>query len=343
MGIKERAYIFMENSKTKGKSVLIFSMAALLVLGVASVVANESIKMLSVKAEATTYTFTMDKDHLLTDNVVKVGSTNYTVWLSNDKYTKGTDTFGTMGAGGYLVSCGRLFGIKSITADLASGSMRANFANEVANNWSRQTSINQANFVAGVSSTVNIEGNPDVFYLEFPSATVINSISLTYTCQAIDEPTQESSDLLDLSKEIDGLSQSGDLSWAVSTSKVATGSVRSHHIFAPANTADKNWRNIMIQLKTPVVVTTTGHFAVTAYADAGSKPWLSFKTFKTFNSSWAQFGTELGGDYGVGSWTTFNLTPTEAGTVSILRVGFDTVDSTSPLSVYVDNVQWINA
>jgi len=331
----------MENSKFSKRSILALSMAAFLAVGGIALAAAGAIKNSpKVEAEATTYTFTMDKNHLLASNLVKVGSTNYSIWLSNDKYTAGTTNFGTILSGGYLVSCNPLYGIKSITADLASGSMRANFSNEQSHNWDRRISINQANFVAGTSSTVAIEGAPDYFYLEFISNTVVNSISIDYTCNAIAEPTQESNDLLDMSKEIEGLSQSGDLSWALSTTRVATGSVRSHHIFAPTNTDKKSWYNIMVQLKTPVAVTTSGHFAVTAYADTGSKAWLSFKTLDT---SWVQFGSELGGDYSVGSWKTFNLTPTAAGTVAILRVAFNTADSTSPLSVYVDNVQWVDA
>jgi len=336
MGINERGFIPME--KTNRKSILIFSMAALLAVGAAAVAAGASIKMPSVEATDTTYTFTMDKDHVISENLVKIGSTNYTVWLNNSNYTAGTTTFGTVTSGGTISSATPLYGIKSITANLASGSMRANFSNEPANNWERRICINPANFVAGTASTVAIEGKPDVFELEFTSDTVITSISIDYTCNAIAEPTQESNDLLDLSREIDALAKSGDLSWAVSTTMVATDSVRSHHIFAPANTTLKNWYNIMIQLKTPVAVTTTGHFSVTAYADTGSKPWLSFKTY---DSSWAQIGGEVGGDYSVGSWTTFNLTPTAAGTVAILRVAFNTADSTSQLSVYIDNVQWV--
>jgi hypothetical protein len=333
----------MDNSKFSKRSLLVLSMAALLAVGGVAAVAGGLAKAPAVEASDTTYTFTMDKDHLLASNVVKIGSTDYKVWLSNDKYTAGTTTFGTILSGGYLVSCNPLYGIKSITANLASGSMRANFSNEQANNWARRTCINQANFVAGTSSSVAIEGAPDYFYLEFTSDTVVNSISIKYTCNAIAEPTQETNDLLDFGKEAEGLTNAGDLSWAVSTSMVATGSVRSHHIFAPASTTDKNWRNIMIQLATPVAVTTTGHFSVTAYADTGSKPWLSFKTYNSSNSSWVQFGTELGGDYSVGSWTTFNLTPTAAGTVALLRIAFNTADSTSPLSVYIDNVQWVAA
>jgi len=338
MGIKERVYFFMENSKTKRKSVLIFSMAALLVLGVASVVANESIKMLSVKAEATTYTFTMDKDHLLTDNVVKVGSTNYTVWLSNDKYTKGTDTFGTMGAGGYLVSCNPLYGIKSITANLVSGSMRASFSHGVSANWERQICINPVNFVSGASSTVSIEGDPDVFYLEFPSETVINSISLTYTCSAITEPTQESNDLLDLCQEAEGLCSAGTISEMVSTTKVSSGSVRSHHFVAPAITTGRP--SVLLRLKTPVAITKTGKFIVDGWADAGVKQWLGITCY---DSDWKQLGSSMSTDVGDAAWSTVTTyqNPTEFGAVAFIRLGFNLDDTTTvPFSMYLDKLHF---
>src|SRR5574344_2859276 len=269
MGINERGFIPME--KTNRKSILIFSMAALLAVGAAAVAAGASIKMPSVEAADTTYTFTMDKDHTISSNVVKIADTTYTSWLDNSKYTAGTTNFGTVTSGGYIVSCNPLYGIKSITADLASGSMRANFSHGVSANWERQISINQANFVAGASSTVAGGGDPDVFYLEFLSDTGINSISLTYTCLGIEEPTQESGDLLDLGKEVEGLSKASDLSWSMS-STTKNGGSRSCHIFGKNYGSGSGWPSLLISVKTPFAVTTAGHLEVDAYSVSG-KAW----------------------------------------------------------------------
>jgi hypothetical protein len=331
----------MENSKFSKRSILALSMAAFLAVGGIALAAAGAIKNSpKVEAEATTYTFTMDKNHLLASNLVKVGSTNYNIWLSSDKYTAGTTNFGTILSGGYLVSCDPLYGIKSITADLASGSMRANFSNEQSHNWERRISINQANFVAGTSSTVAIEGAPDYFYLEFISDTVVNSISIDYTCNAIAEPTQETNDLLDFSKEAEGLRQAGDLSWAVSTSTISTGSVRSHHVFAPASSVLKGWPEIYIKLATPVDVTTSGHFAIDGYCGDGTKTWIGMWTYTASETQLSK--TLIGGDFsGTGAWSTANLTPVAEGSVGVLRLSFNRDSCTKPLDMYLDNLRWV--
>jgi len=330
----------MDNSKFPKRSLLVLSMAALLAVGGVAAVAGGLAKAPAVEASDTTYTFTMDKDHLLASNVVKIGSTDYKVWLSNDKYTAGTTTFGTILSGGYLVSCDPLYGIKSITANLASGSMRANFSNEQANNWARRTCINQANFVAGGSSEVAIEGAPDYFYLEFTSDTVVNSISIKYTCNAIAEPTQETNDLLDFGKEAEGLSSAGDLSWAVST-VYKNGGSRAHKIFGKNYGEGQGYHSVLIQVATPFAVTTTGHLEVDAYALTACKAWVSFKLY---NSSWVQFDTvEHGCDFnstGFSHQSAYNH-PSAAGTVSFIRISVNEGDSTAPINVVLDNLTWV--
>jgi hypothetical protein len=330
----------MENSKFSKRSLLVLSMAALLAVGGVAVAASSVKKAPSVDAGETTYTFTMDKDHLLASNVVKIGSTDYTMWLSNDKYTAGTTNFGTILSGGYLVSCNPLYGIKSITADLASGSMRANFSNEQANNWARRICINPVNFVAGVASTVAIEGAPDYFYFEFLSDTIVTSISIDYTCNAIAEPTQESGDYLDLGKEAEGLSSASDLSWMTSTTYKNGGS-RAHRIVG------KNygswWYSLLIQVATPFAVTTTGHLEVDAYAISG-KAWVSFKLYSIVDSKWVQFDSvEHGCDFnstGFSHQSAYEH-PSAAGTVSLVRISVDEKNSTAPIDIVLDNLTWV--
>jgi hypothetical protein len=323
----------MEKSKKTQKSILILSMAAVLVVaGLAAGTARSTATNLN--ADATTYTFTMDKDHLLASNVVKVGSTDYTIWLSNDKYTAGTTNFGTVLSGGYLVSCNPLYGIKSITANLASGSMRANFSNEQSHNWDRRICVNQTNFTAGTASTVAIEGAPDYFYLEFLADTVITSISIDYTCNAIAEPTQESGDYLDLGKEAEGLSSASDLSWMTSTTYKYSGS-RAHRIVG--KNYGSGWYSLLIQLATPFAVTTTGHLEVDAYALSG-KAWVSFKLY---NSSCTQFDSvEHGCDFNSTGFShqSAYTSPSAAGTVSFIRISVDEPDSTAPIDIVLDNL-----
>jgi hypothetical protein len=271
---KERAFMNkMEKRKILIGLSLIAACASVTVVAAGGNLLADANRNQVLQADDVTYTFTMDKDHLLASNVVKVGSTDYTIWLSNDKYTAGTTNFGTILSGGYLVSCNPLYGIKSITADLASGSMRANFSNEQSHNWDRRICLNQNNFPAGSVSTVQVEGAPDYFYLEFLADTVVNSISLTYTCGAIAEPTQESGDYLDLGKEAEGLTSASDLSWETSTTYKSSG-VRSHRIVG--KNYGSGWYSLLIHLATPFAVTTTGHLEVDAYSVSG-KAWVSFQ------------------------------------------------------------------
>jgi hypothetical protein len=327
--------------KTNRKSILIFSMAALLAVGAAAVAAGASIKMPSVEATDTTYTFTMDKDHTISGDAIAVGTSGYNVSVSPYKYTAGTTGFGSFTSGGYLVSNTPLYGIKSVTATLASGSMEASFSNQGAN-WERRTAINPAKFVIGTPSTVAIEGNPNYFYFDFASDTVVTSISITYTCNAIAEPVRETNDLLDFSSDAEKLSKAQTLSWAVSTTRVSTGSTRSHHIFASA--VATGWPQILVSLKTPVAITTTGHFRLDGYADTGSKAWVGMVVY---DSSWNLLGTtaaaSMSTDFSVGSWSTSTMyqTPEAAGTAAFIRFSFNLDDSTSPLSVYLDNLQWV--
>jgi hypothetical protein len=322
-------------------------MAGLLALGGVTFAAAGAIKDVpNVQAADTTYTFTMDKDHLIASDAVKVGSTDYSISISNSKYTAGTTNFGTILNGGYLVSDTPLYGIKSITAYLASGSMRANFSYKGIT-WDRSICINPANFPAGVSSSVAIEGAPDYFYLEFTSDTVVNSISISYTCNAIAEPVLDSTDILDLAHEAEGLSKAEDLSVGVG-SAYTNGSPRSLHLFQKTaiTSGDDKWPTVLLSLKTPFAMTTAGHFTVDCYGISGN-PWVSM-TF--YDSSWAHIGgekgnpgyTELGFDFSNGAWSSATSgSPTTAGTVALIRLSVHESNTGTLTNFYLDNLKWV--
>lgn len=330
----------MDNSKFSKRSLLVLSMAALLAVGGVAAAAGGLTKTPAVEASDTTYTFAMDGTHqIASDKTIAVGSTAYKVAVSysDGAYTAGTGTFGSFTSGSNLFSTSKLYGIKSITANLASGSMQANFAYS---SGIRQIAVNPVNFVAGTASTIDIEGAPDYFYFEFKAATVVTSISLTYTCNALADPVQESDDLLDLSAEAEGLSAAGTLSWMTSTTKVSSGT-RAHHIVAPAITT--GWPSLLVRLNTPVVITATGHFVIDGWADTGVKAWVGLTCY---GSNWSQIGSLMSTDVGTAAWATATTyqTPTAAGTAAFIRIGFNLDDTkTVPFSMYLDNLHFVAA
>jgi hypothetical protein len=291
------------------------------------------------QATDVSHSLVMDATHQIVDAKIKVNDT-YSFAVDAHGYTAGSGNFGSMTAGGYIVGDGPMYGIDSITANLVSGSIRANFSN-YGSSWERRYSINSANFVNGTASTVAIEGNPDCFYLEFPTASVITSITIHYGCSFVTEPTQESNDLLDFSKEAEGLDKAQDLSWKVSTSHVASGSTRSHEVTSNGRTyGSDTWPTLFIQLKTPVAVTSAGKFAMSGYALSGHA-WAAIELYDT---SWNKIGsgTLIGFDFSTSQFaecTGYSACGGD-GTVGLIRLSIHE-DTTAPVDLFLDNLRYI--
>jgi hypothetical protein len=334
----------MENMKKNRKFALILSTAVLLTAGTAAIAANTMAKTPSVEAAGVTYSITFDKDHLIDPaGGFFTTSGSYHIWVNSSGYVAGTTNFGSFTSGGKFANAGDapLYGIKSVTANIASGSMLAYFgySGEATN-----IAINPANFVANTDSTVAIEGDPNFFNFAFTSDTVVNSISLTYTCNYIVDPTLETNDALDMSSEAEKFQPFAKAtSWVISTSKVSTDSTRSHHAYFPSTFTESadDWPSFLLQLKTPIAIDATGHFSLDVFSGENTHGWMSIKTY---DASWNQFGGECdeSGDMTIGSWSTVTFSGFTAGTVAFVRIAFF-ANASKTVDFYLDNLRWVAA
>jgi hypothetical protein len=308
------------------------------------------------QASEVTHTLTLDKSNNsfgsggwahLDKGTEAVEGNRVWVCVENGAFTAGTDNFGTLPAGVQLAEAGDspLYGMKSFTVKLVSGSIYAQFGLSGETAW---TSINPLDMPAGTAKTFTLSGDPKFFTFKAKTDAVIDYISITYACSYEDAPTQESNDLLDLGVECEHLSSAIDLSVEPSTS-VTNGSSRSLHIWSGSDaTRAEAWPTVLIQLKTPVTITATGYFAVDGRFASCDNDWFSFKYY---DSSWTSFKNpstskdiETGTNFAVGSWKTQTFQPGLAGTVAFIRIAiYEKASSSTITDLCIDNLRWVAA
>ena len=292
------------------------------------------------EAAEVTHTLLMNKDNTIKDNWVNVDNSRQ-IWVSWDGYTAGTTNFGSIASGGSLRQAGDhpLYGMKSVTVSLTSGSLEAAFGYS---GDSRETVINAAQFPAGSATTFSLEGDPCCFTFRAKADTVIDYISITYSCSYIASPTQASSNVFDLGTDAESMGRAGDLSFGPSTAHT-NGSTRSFHIWSSTTTHAETWPSIMIALKTPVAVTTSGSFEINGYFECGDHAWMSVKLYDT---SWNQVpdstsASEFGGGYTTGQYATNWAKPNKACTIGFIRLTFVEYAGNVKTSMYLDNCFYV--